>query len=263
MMRFSIMKMTVKSKIVYRMRLVMWALTTIVWVAVYPLVWLAVYDGQEILRGFSTTDILTYFIVIMLMDFVVTSYADDNLSVDVRDGDVSNWLLKPISTPQFYFYYNFSVSLPMTVIAFIVALAIAVFSPVPLSYPQQWLTLPVIVLFMAVGVGISFNIKFMLGCLAFWFEEIRMVQYLYWFATSLLAGWVAPLVFFPDWFARLSEVLPFQYTLYVPVMIALEKYTPALLLNWGTIAACWLVVSWIARRVMWKRAIRRYNAVGR
>lgn len=263
MTALSIMKMTVKSKIVYRMRLVMWALTTVVWVAVYPLVWLAVYDGQETLRGFTTTDILTYFIVIMLMDFVVTSYADDNLNADVRDGEVSNWLLKPISTTKFYFLYNFSVSLPMTFIAFVVALAVALFSPIPLSYPGQWVTLPILLISMLLGVGISFNIKFMLGCLAFWFEEIKMVQYLYWFLTSLLAGWVAPLVFFPDWFARVSELLPFQYTLYVPVMIVLEKYTPELLTKWAVIAVAWLFLSWVARRFVWSRAIRRYNAVGR
>lgn len=259
----SIMRMTVKSKIVYRMRMVMWAMTTILWVAVYPLVWIAVYDGQESIAGYSVEEILTYFVACMILDFLITSYVDDDLNTDIRDGEISNWLLKPISTVKVYFFYNFSVSLPMLVIACVVGSLILLLSPISFAFPENTTTWLLIGPMIVVGHIISFNLKFMLGCIAFWLEEISALQYAYALSASVLIGWVAPMAFLPEWFQAINNWLPFQYTLYVPVAIFLEKVDNTQILQWLAIALGWLLITSLARRAVYARAITHYNAVGR
>ena len=72
-----------------------------------------------------------------------------------------------------------------------------------------------------------------------------------------------PLDLMPAWFRAILEWLPFTYELFFPVAVFLEKIQGVGAVYKGLfIQVGWLLVSWLAGRVMWTRGMRQYGAFG-
>jgi ABC-2 type transport system permease protein len=132
----------------------------------------------------------------------------------------------------------------------------------PFTLPQHLYTIPLLFLSILFGNLIAFNLKMIVSCAAFWLEEAHPVRVVYWIMSNVFMGWVGPLVLFPHWFQILSALLPWQYTLYTPVMIYMEVFNMHATLQSLLGAAIWLVIVTIARRIVLAKSLRHFNAVG-
>jgi ABC-2 type transport system permease protein len=71
-----------------------------------------------------------------------------------------------------------------------------------------------------------------------------------------------PFSFFPEWFQRVVEWLPFQAIGYVPVMIYLGKRPGDQLWHALLLQAAWAAGLWLAGRWAFRRSLRRVVVQG-
>ena len=74
--------------------------------AVVFILWGAAFAGAPSIGGFSFGQTLTYFLVMLVMQFFVGAFNEDyQISEEIRNGLINQFLLKPIN----YFLYRFSI----------------------------------------------------------------------------------------------------------------------------------------------------------
>ena len=75
-------------------------------------------------------------------------------------------------------------------------------------------------------------------------------------------GRLVPLELMPDWVQRIADVLPFASTFGFPIESLVADLTTRELLTGLAVQVGWIAVSTVACALVWKRAVRRYAAVG-
>lgn len=246
----------------YRLRAVFYSAHSLIYTLIFPVVWLAIYGSRTVLFGYTRADLLTYFIGVMFMEHLVETYVDYDMNRQIRDGNISGILLKPVGVIWYFFWNQFGYRIVRLSFYAIVFIPVVFFFNVPFQFPTQLSTVGIFFIALVIGHIITFNIHTILGALAFWFEEAMQISTAYWMLTHMLIGVVAPIVFFPDWLQTVSRMLPFQYVIYTPLAIFLEKLSQPQMMDFLVIGAVWAIATTLLRIHVVKRAIANYNAIG-
>jgi ABC-2 type transport system permease protein len=93
-------------------------------------------------------------------------------------------------------------------------------------------------------------------------HEISTVVFILYSFEYYLSGRLFPLDVMPDGIRTFLKLLPFTYELYFPVAIFMEKIRGADLWIGLTIQAGWVIICFLAARLMWRAGLRRYESVG-
>jgi ABC-2 type transport system permease protein len=224
--------------------------------------WGAAYAGQTRIGGFSLGQTLTYFVLLLVLQFFIGAFTEDyQISEEIRNGLINQFLLKPIN----YFCYRFSIFMAARVVSgALVVLPLALALPfIYLPHPAHeawrlWLGLPAV----AMSGVIQFSIAFCFGLMAFWFLEIQSFVILSYAVETLLGGQVFPLDLMPAGLFRLSQFLPYYYQMYFPAAIFTGRIDLPHTLEGLMIQGGWVIVLLASRTCSGSRGLRRYTAVG-
>jgi ABC-2 type transport system permease protein len=77
-----------------------------------------------------------------------------------------------------------------------------------------------------------------------------------------LGGQMFPLDIMPPMIQAVMKWLPFYYELFCPIAIFLERLKGAEMVQALLIQTGWLLATWAVARMMWKRGLGHYQAVG-
>lgn len=245
----------------YRAQAAIWMLTDAVPAALIPLLWLASYQGRGTIGGYTPSQMVGYYLAGLAMMSFTISHAMWDVGREIREGIFSIHLTRPVS----YMAYTYAGNLCWRLVRLILFFPIA--GLIYWMYSQYLhaglfsLTAP----FWAAVAGahlLSFVISYGLGLLALFFTETRSIYMFYYIPLSLLNGEMVPLSTLPHWAQHLSRWFPFRYTVSFPLEILQNRLSGAeILFGFGMMAA-WLVVAWLATRVLWTQGLRRYTGVG-
>jgi ABC-2 type transport system permease protein len=252
-----------QSNIVYRWNFGIRALFSLFHLAFVFILWGAAYSGQTHIGGFDLNQTLTYFIVILMMQFLVGAFNEDyQISEEIRNGLINQFLLKPIN----YYLYRFSIFVAARLVS-----GLLVFIPILVALPllkdhivlpdEGWrlaLGLPA----MAMAALIQFTIAYIFGLLTFWFLEIQSFIILSLAIETMLGGQMFPLDLMPGWFFRLSQWLPYYYQMYFPTAILTGRLDLASVSQGLAIQTFWVIVLLALAQLLWSRGLRRHTAVG-
>lgn len=252
-----------QSNIVYRWNFGIRALFSLFHLAFVFILWGAAYAGQTEIGGFDLNQTLTYFIVILVMQFFIGAFNEDyQISEDIRNGLINQFLLKPIN----YYLYRFSIFVAARLVSGALALL-----PILVALPllKDHIVLPDELWRLALGLPamlmaamIQFTIAYIFGLLTFWFLEIQSFIILSLAIETVLGGQMFPLDLMPVWFYRISQWLPYYYQMYFPTAIFTGRIDEASALSGLAIQAFWVVALLILAQLLWTRGLRRHTAVG-
>ncbi|MCC5022299.1 MAG: ABC-2 family transporter protein [Candidatus Synoicihabitans palmerolidicus] len=108
-----------QSNIVYRWNFALRAVFSLVHLAFAFILWSAAYRGQDSIGGFSLDQTLTYFITLLVLQFFIGAFnADYQISEEIRNGLINQFLLKPIN----YFAYRFTIFIAARLVSGLLAL---------------------------------------------------------------------------------------------------------------------------------------------
>ena len=252
-----------QSNLVYRWNFAIRGFFSLFQLAVVFILWGAAYESNAHIGGFSLDQTITYFVALLVLQFFISAFNEDyQISEEIRNGLINQFLLKPIN----YFLYRFSIFAAARLVSGLLVL-------VPLAVALPWLhhhlVLPSEPWRLALGLAatllsalIQFSIAFCFGLLTFWFLEIQSFVILSLAIETLLGGQIFPLDLMPPSLFHLSQFLPYYYQMYFPVAIFTGRLDLATAQSGLLIQLGWVVLLLGFNQFLWRRGLRRHTAVG-
>lgn len=244
----------------YRGAILIWLLGLVLQPVIYLTVWSTVAESSgDSVDGYTSRTFAAYFIVAMLVNHATHTSVMWEFESRVRHGALSALLLRPIHPV----HRDIAAGLAFKGLTLVAALPVAgllavAFQPVVTTPPWALATfVPVLALAMA----LRFAVEWTLAMAAFWTTSVTAINRLY-FAVFIFSGYVAPIDLLPEPAKTIAEVLPFRWMLSFPVELAIGRVGPSEALFGVAAQAAWLIAAIVALRIVWRRGIQRYSAVG-
>lgn len=248
--------------IAYRASGVIWILTDMVTAMTMPLVWIkagAMDTGT--IGGFRAGDIVLYYLCMLLLSCFITSHIMWEVATEIKEGQFSTALMRPISFYQFTFLRNLSWRVIRMGLFAPIFLAMLFFyrgylTDVHLNMSWEFWTAVVL------GHLVSFNFVIMMAMIALFVQEVYSIFELYYVPMLFLSGQLFPVSMLPDWARGLAQLFPFYYTTGAPTEILVGRVTGAESLRILVVQGVWIAVTYILSRVFWSRGLKYYTGVG-
>jgi ABC-2 type transport system permease protein len=252
-----------QSNIVYRWNFAVRGFFSLFHLAVVFILWGAAFAGTGEIGGFDLRQTLTYFVTLLVLQFFISAFNEDyQISEEIRNGLINQFLLKPIN----YFLYRFSIFVAARMVSgALVFLPLLVAMPVIhgyLTYPLDGWRFLVGVPALVLSALIQFSIAYCFGLLTFWFLEIQGFVILSMAIETVLGGQIFPLDLLPVWVFNIAKYLPFFYQMYFPAAIFTGRIELPLALQGLGIQVVWVIVLLLVNHLLWIRGLRRHTAVG-
>jgi ABC-2 type transport system permease protein len=252
-----------QSNLVYRWNFAVRGFFSLFHLAVVFILWGAAYAGTPLIGGFALGQTITYFVVLIVIQFFSGAFNEDyQISEEIRNGLINQFLLKPIN----YFAYRFSIYLAARLVSgslVLIPLLIALpFLKGYLTFPHDGWRFALGIPAVALAGVIQFSIAYCFGMLTFWFLEIQGFVILSMAVESVLGGQMFPIdLTSPDFFAT-TMVLPFSYQMYFPAAIFTGRIEFGEAIWCLGVQAGWASLLLVIGQLLWRRGLKRHTAVG-
>jgi len=226
--------------------------------------WRTIYAGRETaIAGYTLAQMISYYLLVAVVDVLTAVNEDDwQIAADIREGNISQYLLKPMDYVWFRLSLFFSGRIAFMAVAVVpLAIFIACFG--------RYFVLPISgTAFIAFCVSLvltallQFFISYAMAMLAFWVLEVSTFIFILFAFEYIASGHMFPLDILPPALKHVLFFTPFPYQLYFPVGIYMGKIVGAGLLRGMLVQAGWVLVAYGFARFMWRRGVRHYGAFG-
>jgi ABC-2 type transport system permease protein len=215
------------------------------------------------LSGYTQAQMIFYYLLVAVVDVLTAVNEDDwQIAADIREGNISQFLLKPID----YLWYRLCLFFSGRV-AFVsmagVPLAVFIFCFRDyFVFPAggaALLAFPVSLLLTAL---LQFFLSYTMAMLAFWLLEISTFIFILFAFEYLASGHLFPLDILPPLLGHALFFTPFPSMLYVPIGIYLGKIAGAGLVRGLLLQLFWVLLAYGLARFAWRRGIKKYAAFG-
>ncbi len=226
--------------------------------------WRAIFEGrQATVAGYTITSMVSYYLVVTIVDALTAVNEDDwQIAADIKDGNISQFLLKPID----YLTYRLCLFGAGRLIYMVVAIVpVGLFILLQRRYfvfPENGATWGWFLLSVAMTGLLQFFLSYTLALLAFWLLEVSTIIFIVFAFEYIAGGHLFPLDILPPTILKTLYFTPFPYQLFFPVNIYLGRTTGDALYLGLIVQAFWLVAAYLLARFVWHRGIRKYGAVG-
>jgi ABC-2 type transport system permease protein len=228
---------------------------------IYLVVWttIARAAGGEV-NGITVGQFAAYYIVWTLVRNMNVVFGAPYWEWRIREGQLSGQLLRPIHP----LHSDIAWFAGSKVVIIILWLPIAVglyFAFDPTIDPTP---LEIAVFVFAIWGAYLLRTMFQstMGMLCFWTTRGAAVFDLFMTLELLLSGRLVPLPLMPDWVVTLSWFLPFQWAFYFPIDALVGDRSVGWLLGGLAFQLFWIGLGLLVFSFVWRRAIRRFSAVG-
>jgi ABC-2 type transport system permease protein len=228
--------------------------------------WRTIYAGKEegsALGGYTQAGMIFYYLMVAVVDVLTAVNEDDwQIAADIREGNISQFLLKPID----YLWYRLCLffSGRVTFIA-MACVPLGVFIFCFRHYfvaPAGGMALFAFLVSLMLTALLQFFISYTMAMLAFWLLEISTLIFILFAFEYIASGHLFPLDLLPAPLQHALFFTPFPSMLYTPIGIYMGKLAgPAIWLGL-LMQLSWVLLAYGFARFMWRRGIRRYAAFG-
>ncbi|MFI6489430.1 ABC transporter permease [Streptomyces sp. NPDC050564] len=224
-------------------------------------VFIALWDTKPHLGGYDQAQALTYVWLgqaLLMVVAVMGGGFEDELIERIRTGDIAIDLYRPADLQLWWLAQDAGRALFHLLGRGVIPLAFgAVFFD--LSLPASPLTWVAFLVAVALGVVVSFALRFLVALSAFWLLDGAGAAQLAWIAGIFCSGMLLPLNVFPGALGEFVRALPWSSLIQAPVDVLLGTADPL-----GTYAfqAAWAVGLLAAGRLVQSVATRRVVVQG-
>ncbi|WP_326701624.1 ABC-2 family transporter protein [Streptomyces sp. NBC_01754] len=224
----------------------------------------ALWDVRPQLGGYDMSEAVTYVWLgqaLLMTCAMMGGGFEDELSERIRTGDIAVdlyrpadlqlwWLAGDVGRAAFHLLGRGIVPMVLGALAFELALP---------SSPWTWVAF---LLSVALGVVVSFGLRFLVALSAFWLMDGAGATQMAMLAGLFFSGMLLPLTLFPGLLGEVARALPWSSLLQVPADVFLGKRT-----GWGLVQAYafqagWAVALLLAGRLLQSAATRRVVVQG-
>jgi ABC-2 type transport system permease protein len=228
--------------------------------------WQTVYAGKpsgSSLSGFTRSEMIFYYLMVAVVDVLTAVNEDDwQIAADIREGNISQFLLKPID----YLWYRLCLFFAGRV-AFItmasIPLALFIFCfRHNFMLPPDLAVFGVFLVSLVLAALLQFFISYTMALLAFWLLEISTLIFILFAFEYLASGHLFPLSMLPPGLQHVLFFTPFPYQLYFPAAVYMGKISGTQMEAGLLVQFSWVLAAFALARFAWSRGIKKYAAFG-
>jgi ABC-2 type transport system permease protein len=226
--------------------------------------WRTIYAGKGgTISGYTLGEMISYYLLVAVVDVLTAVNEDDwQIAADIREGNISQFLLKPMD----YLWYRLCLFLSGRITFLVVAiLPLAIFIACFGRYfilPAGGTAFVAFLISLVLTALLQFFISYAMALLAFWVLEVSTFIFILFAFEYLASGHMFPLDILPSALKHVLFFTPFPYQMYFPVSIYMGKITGGDLWQGMFVQAGWVLVAYGFARFMWRRGVRHYGAFG-
>ncbi len=249
---------------VYRLNFILWRVRSVIVILAVYFLWSALFQNNNVLFGYTKAQMLTYVFLVLILRSIILSLKSFDISGEIQDGKLSNYLVKPLNYHLYWFAVDISDKL-LNILFSILEVIILYFILRPPLYFQTDPTQLAVFLVAVIGAMLLYfilgnaasNLSFWLpgNAWGFWFLLFIFVE--------LLGGVTFPLDVLPKSIYQLVMLLPFPYLIYFPANAYLGGIQGAALWQGFVVMAFWIFVLIFVVRYEWRKGVVIYEAQGR
>ncbi len=208
---------------------------------------------------------LTYvFMVLVVQSIVLSAPSADNIGGEISNGDLSNYLLRPINYLKYWFTRDLSSKMLNLIFAAGELSALWLLLRPNISLPTSGFVMLGFLMACAMATVIYFFVSVAARLVAFWTpENTWALAFVLVVFMETLAGGIFPLDILPSFVRFLIELTPFPYMIYYPIAIFVGKVTGfgiVIVLAKSLLA---MLVSFLVMKWVWTKGLKVYSSVGR
>lgn len=255
----------IQSTLVYRVNFVVRALFGLVPLLALILLWRAIFEGRAdpSLAGYRLAEVVTYYLIVNVVVALTAVTEDDwQIAADIKDGRISQFLLKPIDYLRYRLCLFAAGRLVYTAASLLPTAAFLWFQREYFLGPASGLHLAAFGVSLALTALLQFFISFTMALLAFWVLEVATFIFILFAFEYIAGGHMFPLDMLPPTLLAILNLTPFPYMLYFPVQVYLGRLSGPELAQGLAVQAFWVGATYGLARLIWSRGIRHYSAVG-
>lgn len=227
--------------------------------------WRTVYHGQTSsnVAGYTLSGMISYYLLVTLVDtFTAVNEDDWQIAADIKDGNISQFLLKPINYLTYRLCLFFSGKIIFTAASL---LPVGIFIFWLRKYfvvPPDATALACSVLSVLLTGLLQFLMSYTMALTAFWLLEVSTLIFIIFAFEYIAGGHLFPLNILPPAIEHALNFTPFPYLLFFPVSVYLGQARGSALWQGLATQAAWTFFFYLVARMVWSRGIRKYSAVG-
>lgn len=246
----------------YRLSFVLWRVRNILNFIIVYFLWNAIYSHRAIVFHYTQDQMMTYILLVGLMNAVVLATRTTDISNEIVSGDIINYLLKPLSFLQLVTVREFTDKLVNACFAVVeVSLFILLLKPI-LFIQQDIYAYLAFIPAILIGASITFFISFSLSLVAFWTSETWAPRFIYFILITMLAGTTFPLDILPKSIYNLLLLTPFPYLIYFPIKIYLHGLNAQTIPLFVT-GIVWSISLYFFTKYLWNRGLKEFSFYGK
>lgn len=244
----------------YRAAMAIWMINRIVEPTVFLVVWITIAAARGSVGGYAAADFAAYFITLMVVNQLTFTWIIFEFEWRIRSGEFSSLLLKPIHPIHSDIADNLGYKLLTLVIIVPAALLLALlFRP---AFEPRAAALGLAALSLVIAYFLRMFIDWGFALSGFWTTRTAALNQIYFLAMLFCSGRLAPLDLLPPWLERVAWYLPFRWTAWFTVELALNRLPPATIAAGFRMQVLWLALALVLMQAAWRLGLRKYTAVG-
>lgn len=206
---------------------------------------------------------LTYVIGTSLVEAVVISTRTADIAQDINNGNLSNFLIKPLNYLAYWFSRDIGdKAMNILFLFFELSLFFLILKP-PFFIQTNPNLLILFLIATTIAVFMHFLIGFLLSLIGFWSPETWGPRFVFYIVLMFFAGRTFPLDILPKAIFNVLQILPFGYLLYFPVKIYLGNLQLSEIYRGLLISSIWTVIIYFITMALWRKGLRSYTAYGK
>lgn len=221
------------------------------------------HTGQSIIGGYSAQQMMAYLLIAgwLASSFWFTAQGD-RIVYEIKNGEISNYLAKPISVFFYQFVYGAAGKLSQFFWGAIAFTLVLLVTGLYVYLSLAWTNIAIFILFFIFAFLIQWLIFHSAALLAFWMDEVWGVTFCIRVLADVAAGTFLPLALFAPFWQNFFDFLPFKYIVSVPVNALLGRMNSADISHGLVGAVVWLAILCLLAFIGMRRGLRHYSAVG-
>lgn len=260
---FQVIKITFQEYFVYRLNFLLWRFRSFVFFLTLFFFWLAIYGSKGEFLGYQKSQMLAYVVGIAFLRSVVLGSRSADLAGQIRTGELTKLVLRPIGILSFWFSRDIADKLlNLFFTALEISLVLSIFK-FPFYFPRKPETYFFFLVLAILALFLYFFLSFALSVVAFWTEEVWATRWLFGIIfLEFLAGAFFPIDVLPSWLTRLIYLTPFPYLVFFPLKIWLEQLTMIMIIRAILVCFIWMIFFYWLANLLWQKGAKNYGAYG-
>lgn len=261
----SVFKISFAQEFAYRVNFIMWRIRNVLQIFLVFFLWDTVFSNpNRIIFGYTREKILTYVFLTIFVKALVFSSRTVEVSGEIAQGQLSNYLLRPISYFKYWWTRDMSSKFLNIAFALVEFSILSIFLKPNIFLQTDPLYLLLFLFSVVIAIFFYFCLLFIVSAIPFWMPEVAWGgNFILIVILESLSGTVFPIDILPSVFQNILYLTPFPYLIFFPIQIYLGNLSLIFIAKGFVISLVWGFILYSLMRTIWKRGIMVYQAFGR